>query len=226
MTTAPALASRHGDHKIQSISRSFSIPPFPNSPKSLDTPLTLTTKENTYVHSPQRPLLRRLLPRRRTKRLHRTRRRTPQPLAPADVLEEALVNEIHHATWRLRRCARVEAELSPLFAGDDIIRDPMEAIGEPAEKVQFAIDRARTQAHRILHRCTAELRKLQAERAPQSPQPEDSAQLEMTKRTQSDSQKRTHFQPVTARNAECPCGSGQKYKRCCGRDAPPLLLVA
>ena len=28
-------------------------------------------------------------------------------------------------------------------------------------------------------------------------------------------------QPV-ARNAQCPCGSGGKYKRCCGRQAPPL----
>jgi hypothetical protein len=26
-----------------------------------------------------------------------------------------------------------------------------------------------------------------------------------------------------ARNADCPCGSRQKYKRCCGRSAPPVL---
>jgi hypothetical protein len=25
------------------------------------------------------------------------------------------------------------------------------------------------------------------------------------------------------RNAPCPCGSGAKYKRCCGKDAPPVL---
>lgn len=25
------------------------------------------------------------------------------------------------------------------------------------------------------------------------------------------------------RSAPCPCGSGQKYKRCCGRNAPPVL---
>jgi len=29
-----------------------------------------------------------------------------------------------------------------------------------------------------------------------------------------------------ARSAPCPCGSGQKYKRCCGKDAPPLLYRA
>jgi hypothetical protein len=26
-----------------------------------------------------------------------------------------------------------------------------------------------------------------------------------------------------ARNAPCPCGSGEKYKRCCGTQAPPKL---
>jgi len=32
--------------------------------------------------------------------------------------------------------------------------------------------------------------------------------------------------PDTARNASCPCGSGKKYKRCCGVDAPPVLYAA
>src|ERR1035438_2255897 len=29
-----------------------------------------------------------------------------------------------------------------------------------------------------------------------------------------------------ARNAPCPCGSGNKYKRCCGTNAPPKLCHA
>lgn len=29
-------------------------------------------------------------------------------------------------------------------------------------------------------------------------------------------------QPIS-RSAPCPCGSGLKYKRCCGRNAPPVL---
>ena len=28
---------------------------------------------------------------------------------------------------------------------------------------------------------------------------------------------------MTPRNAPCPCGSGAKYKRCCGPDATPVL---
>ncbi|MEO7649587.1 MAG: SEC-C metal-binding domain-containing protein, partial [Bryobacteraceae bacterium] len=27
----------------------------------------------------------------------------------------------------------------------------------------------------------------------------------------------------TARNSPCPCGSGVKYKRCCGHHAPPVM---
>jgi uncharacterized protein YecA (UPF0149 family) len=29
----------------------------------------------------------------------------------------------------------------------------------------------------------------------------------------------------TPRNAPCPCGSGAKYKRCCGRNAAPVLTA-
>jgi hypothetical protein len=29
--------------------------------------------------------------------------------------------------------------------------------------------------------------------------------------------------PTFPRNAPCRCGSGAKYKRCCGKDAPPVL---
>jgi hypothetical protein len=31
---------------------------------------------------------------------------------------------------------------------------------------------------------------------------------------------------VPARNSPCPCGSGVKHKRCCGRNAPPVLQQA
>ncbi|MBI5283437.1 MAG: SEC-C domain-containing protein [Candidatus Solibacter usitatus] len=32
--------------------------------------------------------------------------------------------------------------------------------------------------------------------------------------------------PLTPRSAPCPCGSGQKFKRCCGKDAPAVLTTA
>ena len=30
-------------------------------------------------------------------------------------------------------------------------------------------------------------------------------------------------QPEVGRNSPCPCGSGRKFKRCCGHNAPPIL---
>jgi hypothetical protein len=54
-----------------------------------------------------------------------------------------------------------------------------------------------------------------------------------TKQTQSPpepssptSTKRTQSISNTARNASCPCHSGQKYKRCCGKNAAPVLCTA
>ena len=39
--------------------------------------------------------------------------------------------------------------------------------------------------------------------------------------------KRTQSEPTQiARNQPCPCGSGVKYKRCCGRNAPAVLNSA
>ena len=32
--------------------------------------------------------------------------------------------------------------------------------------------------------------------------------------------------PQTPRNSPCPCGSGQKFKRCCGENAPAVLNAA
>ena len=37
-----------------------------------------------------------------------------------------------------------------------------------------------------------------------------------TERTDIVSQKQKEKYPGTARSAPCPCGSGKKYKRCCG----------
>ena len=45
--------------------------------------------------------------------------------------------------------------------------------------------------------------------------------VDLTKQTQLAKQSQ-----VTPRNAMCPCGSGQKFKRCCGRGAPAVLFEA
>jgi uncharacterized protein YchJ len=191
-------------------------------------------------------------------------------LVPEGVIEKTLAAEITRAAWRLRRCAKVEDDLSYQTAGLDPMNNPA------AARTQIAVDRARLETHRILKRSMDELRRLQNERrfrievlpegfntgdlglasykdlmpamvaekrwdllkrqleglgsfesmiatavGPQQPTTEHS-----TKQTHSTHQTQRNEQTNTPRNAPCPCGSGQKHKRCCGKNAAPVLHSA
>ncbi len=129
-------------------------------------------------------------------------------LKPRGAIEQTLSAEIVHAAWRLRRCSVMEAGMSPT---DDFQLDPLTG------KTQQSIDRARAAAHRIFHRAMSELRRLQSERRLQKTDEPD-----FTKQTQS-----AVAPPVSiGRNSPCSCGSGVKYKRCCGKGAPAVLNLA
>jgi hypothetical protein len=189
-------------------------------------------------------------------------------LAPEGTLEETFATEIMGANWRLRRCRLVEESFGAI---DTLDLDPM--IDEQTEKAQKSVDRARSQAHSILRRSMAELRKLQTERTIRSqrgdanlPGLADIKQVLSALKLQ-DKGPRSNDDPETAggppnmdalmaladkqlarqyreggigsfcktaaaatasgnmtpRGAQCPCGSGMKFKRCCGKDAPPVL---
>jgi len=140
-------------------------------------------------------------------------------LTPVGTLENTLVEEIRRATWRLRRCGQVEAGLllrlndNPIF-----IMDPMETNEGGTLRIQNSVDRARSQAHRLLHKSTAELRKLQSERMKQNAIAQPIAVTTAPAPAELGSPCKTvKVPPQPARNAQCPCGSGQKYKRCCAR---------
>ena len=127
---------------------------------------------------------------------------------------------------------------------------------ETQAKLQLSVDRARALYQRLLHKCTAELRKLQTERQLRNESFEAGTDLSefglcdwsaiskhLGRQIVAD-----HFTGAdklqgmaeidailsstpgsfckTPRNAQCPCGSGQKHKRCCGRNAPPQLKAA
>ncbi len=192
-----------------------------------------------------------------------------EALAPSGTLECKLVDEIHRATWRLDRCGQVEASFVPtlMASGSGPIPDPMQI--DATAKLQLSVDRARSQSHRLLHKCTAELRKLQTERQFRNEhfaagtdishlgissyqsvrkdidkQAAAEGRLELSKlRVIFDTRcpppetpivsmspvesgsfcKTENTSPSTPRNAPCPCNSGEKYKRCCGKNAPPML---
>ena len=161
-----------------------------------------------------------------------------QQLAPQGAMETTLAAEIVHAAWRLHRCAKAESTLAT--HGD--AQSGLDPMLDPATAAAWnSIDRARTQALRHFQRATAELRRLQTERqarndedlredlkpssiADARPQllPDNLLPNNLTKQTQSEA-------PQTAsipRGAPCPCGSGAKYKRCCGTNAPAVLSPA
>ena len=139
-------------------------------------------------------------------------------LAPDSSLEQTLAREIIHAAWRLRRCASLE------------IAPPEDLSDEELDRLQISIDRARAAAQRTLHRSLKELRRLQSERlyvtyvaaAPATKQTTEPAADNSAKQTQCAPAKA----PLVPRSAPCPCKSGEKYKRCCGKNAPPVLSNA
>ena len=168
-------------------------------------------------------------------------------LTAQNSVEQTFATEIMGATtWRLRRCRLVEEAFGLI---EDLNLDPM--IHERTEKQQKSVDRARAKSHLILRRSLDELRKLQSCRQLRNPTPEGVryTREELKAIAKADveailaERKLGSFcktgetpppapQPATSfcekpkftpRNAPCPCGSGDKYKRCCGKNAPPVL---
>jgi hypothetical protein len=166
-------------------------------------------------------------------------------LKPQSALEEVFAAEIIGATWRLHRCALVEGRMAETSSS----LDPME--DDSASRLQIALDRSRAQAHNILRRSIAELRRLQTERSVRLEvfRPDDTSVADLTDYREVAKFLNNHdrgkllarrlegidtIAPAqelgsickTPRNAPCPCGSGLKHKRCCGKSAPPVLQHA
>jgi len=140
-------------------------------------------------------------------------------LNPDTLLEETLVAEITGASWRLRRCSAVEAELA-----DFADRDPM--LDETKEKAIRSLERARSTASSLLHRGINQLRRLQTDRL--KPKSEAAAMAEIEAfcappKLTPELASNCSATKQTPRSAPCPCKSGEKYKRCCGKNAPPVL---
>jgi hypothetical protein len=150
-------------------------------------------------------------------------------LSPATPLEQTLAREIIHAAWRLRRCANLE------------VTPPENMTDEELDRLQISIDRARAAAQRTFHRSLKELRRLQTEYLHPAEvmikqamamdallkKDLDDRQRQLAETAAENSAKQTQSQPqkngAIPRSAPCPCKSGQKYKRCCGKNAPPVL---
>jgi SEC-C motif-containing protein len=167
-------------------------------------------------------------------------------LEPDGPIEQTFAAEIIHAAWRMRRCSAVAAGLTGSL-------DPM--VDPAAAQTQQAVDRARNDAHRAFQRSLSELRRLQTERQFRTesfPDDFDPATLgiasfkDMAPALMIDTQRQMLLQKLrpnpepkplftiptqsgigqTPRNSPCTCGSGLKFKRCCGKGAPAVLNLA
>jgi len=150
-------------------------------------------------------------------------------LSPVNPLEQTLAREIIHAAWRLRRCASLE------------VAPPENLTDEELDRLQASIDRARAAAQRTFHRSLKELRRLQTENLHPAEviikqamamdallkKDLEERQRQFTASANENSAKQTHSESkkstLIPRSAPCPCKSGEKYKRCCGKNAPPVL---
>ena len=150
-------------------------------------------------------------------------------LSPVNPLEQTLAREIIHAAWRLRRCASLE------------VAPPENLTDEELDRLQASIDRARAAAQRTFHRSLKELRRLQTENLHPAEviikqamamdallkKDLEERQRQLTASANENSAKQTHSESkkstLIPRSAPCPCKSGEKYKRCCGKNAPPVL---
>jgi SEC-C motif len=172
-----------------------------------------------------------------------------QDLAPEGAMETALAAEIIHAAWRLRRCAEAEsaiegqtdaqnsidrartqalrhfqratAELRRIQTERQIRNETVpedfdaSTLGLASCKEMAPILKSDLRRQLLLHKLKdAEMSTAVAE-AICAPVPAATQTLPVV----------AESAPIP-RGAPCPCGSGAKYKRCCGTNAPAVLSPA
>ncbi len=140
-------------------------------------------------------------------------------------LETLVQREITRCTLRIEECETREAALG----------------AQPDPKLRAANDRDRDRAFVSLRRAISMLKLIpQTTPAPAPaepvakpglylvPKPEPVSPAPEGEAPEAEPASEAPSAPARqiARNALCPCNSGDKYKRCCGRQAPPLPLRA
>ncbi len=130
------------------------------------------------------------------------------------------LNTLLKATAELRRLQtnrQIQTEVFP------------DGIDVPAQPLVVAKDLIAAHAHYNRARCLAEKVSDMDEftsvihRAASGAIPDRSTSFRKTPQTPPAAAPQT---PQIARNAACPCGSNEKFKRCCGKNAPPVLSHA
>ncbi len=116
-------------------------------------------------------------------------------------LEAVIHHEIRRCTNRIAECNTHDADSDP--------------------KIRAANDRDRDRAFVSLRRAVSMLKLIPTATPDTTDAP---AQTGIHLVPKSEPSPAPNSGPAIARNAPCPCNSGDKYKRCCGRHAPPMPL--
>ena len=145
---------------------------------------------------------------------------------PVDLSEDRWVREMADAEWRLRKVrAMIQAVLTEQINALPADQDPYlrQAKGyeaartNPIFRYEARFERQYDRAHRALETYRKQAPRIANEEIKQAI---DCAVFGPLPGQQTNG---PNFVP---RNAPCPCGSGDKFKRCCGKNAPPVLNAA
>jgi hypothetical protein len=170
-------------------------------------------------------------------------------LQPVGFLQDLTVQRLVNAAWNMQRCLKLENLVMESVDGVDPLAHP-EAQKQVAlfqryylrfegsyranlrelerlqrlqllQDVHFGEEHAVSALHDLqLYQCFAKRNGLPPQPVPESAQnPQPQSNQQGAKRNP------TAFSKV-GRNSPCPCGSGKKYKRCCGPNAAPILYAA
>jgi len=155
-----------------------------------------------------------------------------EAIRPHGVLEEFACQRLATARWYYERATALSAQYEP--ESPEGIRFQNMALRwegsyNRAMRELRLLQTERALANPNCHPPLADLQKIQqvAKRngrpAPTTPEPAENPQPQSN---QECAKRNPDPYPEVGRNSPCPCGSGKKYKRCCGVDAPPILHAA
>jgi hypothetical protein len=168
-------------------------------------------------------------------------------LSPGSLLEEIFATEIMGATWRLRRSRILEFDLARATepaSGSEA--DARQSIDRARTQSHNILRRSLTELRKLQTERNARILMIPGGVASPDLGLTDTRKAVKTaaqslmaaedKRAAAPGSSFCKPAPATSsfckppaatpRNALCPCGSGSKYKRCCGKNAPPVLNIA
>ncbi|MBL8291204.1 MAG: SEC-C domain-containing protein [Bryobacterales bacterium] len=170
-------------------------------------------------------------------------------LQPVGFLQDLTVQRLVNAAWNIQRCLKLENQVMEAVDG-------LDPLGHPEAQKQVALfqryylrfegsyranlrELERLQRLQLLNdvhfgeeHAVSALHDLQlyqrfAKQNGLPPQPvQEPAQNPQPLSNQQGAKRNAAAFAKVGRNSPCRCGSGKKYKRCCGVNAPPILYAA